>query len=267
MLQYAPLKKLSNKEIKILRKPWITTGILKSIAKKNKINRKCNITKNPIKKEELHQLYKTYKNSKTKIARLSKTNYYCKYFEDNKKKLTKVWQRIKVIININKKTSQKIQNINSDGKLITDHKNIANTFNNFYIDIPKQIEKKIVKTHKKFQDYLLNPITNAFYLDATNTEEVESYIKTLKNNKSTGPSSIPNKLFKQFKKPLSGPLSLLINLTFSEGKFPTILKIGKIYPIYKKGNKTEVTNYRPISLLSNISKIMEKMVHDRLYVS
>ena len=83
MLQYAPLKKLSNKEIKTLRKPW--TGILKSIAKKNKINRKCNRTKNPIKKEELHQLYKTYKNSITKLARLSKANY-CKYFEDNKKK-------------------------------------------------------------------------------------------------------------------------------------------------------------------------------------
>ena len=95
---------------------------------------------------------------------------------------------------------------------------------------------------------------------------MESYIKTLKNNKSTGPSSIPNKLFKQFKKPLSGPVSLLINLTFSEGRSPTILKIGKIYPIYKKQNKTEVTNYRPISLLSNISKIMEKMVHDRLYM-
>ena len=124
----------------------------------------------------------------------------------------------------------------------------------------------MVKTRKKFQDYLLNPITNAFYLDATNTEEVESYIKTLKNNKSTGPSSIPNKLFKQFKKPLSGPVSLLINLTFSEGRSPTILKIGKIYPIYKKQNKTEVTNYRPISLLSNISKIMEKMVHNRLYM-
>ena len=95
---------------------------------------------------------------------------------------------------------------------------------------------------------------------------MESYIKTLKDNKSTGPSSIPNKLFKRFKKPLSGPLSLLINLTFSEGKFPTILKIGNIYPTYKKGNKTEVTNYRSISLLSNISKIMEKMVHDRLYM-
>ena len=87
---------------------------------------------------------------------------------------------------------------------------------------------------------------------------MQSYIKTLKNNISTGPSSIPNKLLKQFKTPLSEPLKLLTNLTFSKGKFPAILKIGKIIPVYKKGCKTEVTNYRAISLLSNINKIIEK---------
>ena len=95
---------------------------------------------------------------------------------------------------------------------------------------------------------------------------MKSYINTLKNNKSTVPSSIPKKLFKQVKKPLSDPVTLLINLTFSEGKFPSILKVGKIFPVHKKGCKTEVTNYRPISLLSNISKIIEKVVHDRLYM-
>ena len=60
--QHAPIKKLSNKEIKTLRKPWITSGILKSINKKNKIDRKSARTKNVVKKEELHELYKTYKN-------------------------------------------------------------------------------------------------------------------------------------------------------------------------------------------------------------
>ena len=61
----------------------------------------------------------------------------------------------------------------------------------------------------------------------------EYYIKTLKN-KSTGPSSIPNKLFKQFKKPLSEPLTLLIKLIFSEGKFPSILKWIKSFLYAKK---------------------------------
>ena len=92
------------------------------------------------------------------------------------------------------------------------------------------------------------------------------YIKILKNNKSNGPFSISNKLFKRFKKTLSTTLTLLINLTFTKGKFPDILKIGKNFPIHKKNCKTDVNNYRPISLLSNISKIIEKIVHDRLYM-
>ena len=84
------------------------------------------------------------------------------------------------------------------------------------MDIPKQIEN----AENKKLPRLLNPIENTFNLVSASTEEVQSYIKTLKNNKSTGPSSIPNKLFKQFKKPFSEPLKLLINRTFSEGKFP-----------------------------------------------
>ena len=90
--------------------------------------------------------------------------------------------------------------------------------------------------------------------------------KHLKKNKSNGTFSISNKLFKRFKKPVSAPLTLLINLTFTQGKFPDILKIGKNFPIHKKNCKTDVNNYRPISLLSNISKIIEKIVHDRLYM-
>ena len=63
----------------------------------------------------------------------------------------------------------------------------------------------MVKTHKKYQNYLLNPDVNTFHLDPRNTEEVQSYINNLKNNKRTGPLSIPSKLFKQLKKPLSEP--------------------------------------------------------------
>ena len=183
-----------------------------------------------------------------------------------RKKLNKEWLGIEEIIDISKRNTQKIQNINEKRKLITNHKEIATTFNKFFCNIPKEIEiVGIVGRHKNYQDYLINPIENTFNLDPANTEEVHCYIKTLKNNKSTGPSSISNKLFKQFIKPLSEPLKLLIKLTFLEGKFPAIFKLGKTIPVYKKGSKTEVDNYRPISLLPIISKIIEKMVHDRLY--
>ena len=89
---------------------------------------------------------------------------------------------------------------------------------------------------------------------------MQFYIKTLKNSKSTSPSSIPNKLFKQFKKPLSEPLTLLINLTFSEDQFPSILKVGKIFPVQgpahrmQVSHKIQVFRKRNTAILDDIQK-------------
>ena len=74
------------------------------------------------KKEELHNLFKSYRNFLNKIARLSKVNHYKTFSEENKNKLNKVWAGIKEIININKKNTQQIRNINNNGKLITQKK-------------------------------------------------------------------------------------------------------------------------------------------------
>ena len=126
-------KKISNKDKKTMKKPWITNRILKSIEKKNRIYRKCIRTKNSTKREEFHNLFKSYRNFLNKIARLSKANYYKTFSEDNKNKLNKVWEGIKEIININKKNTQKIRNINNNGKLITEKKQIANIFNHFFL--------------------------------------------------------------------------------------------------------------------------------------
>ena len=87
---------------------------------------------------------------------------------------------------------------------------------------------------------------------------------TLKTNKAVRLNSIPTKILKTYSKSLSKPLSELINLSFTLGKFPTILKIAKVITIHKKGEKSE-HNYRPISLISNISKLLEKLVYERLY--
>ena len=102
-------------------------------------------------------------------------------------------------------------------------------------------------------------------MSPTNAQEVEQKLKTLKSNKAVEPNSIPTKILKTYSKSLSKPLSELINLSFVQGKFPTILKIAKIIPIHKKGDQSERDNYRPTSLISNISKLLEKLVHERLY--
>ena len=72
-------------------------------------------------------------------------------------------------------------------------------------------------------------------------------------------------MLKEIKKEISGPLSSLINLSFDTGEFPNCLKLAKVIPVYKKGDQQECNNYRPISLLSNISKLIEKLLYNRLH--
>ena len=67
------------------------------------------------------------------------------------------------------------------------------------------------------------------------------------------------------KKDISKPLSKIFNLSMKTGTHPDCLKLAMVIPIHKKGSKLEVGNYRPISLLSNINKLLEKIIHERTY--
>ena len=91
-------------------------------------------------------------------------------------------------------------------------------------------------------------------------------ISSFDNNKAYGPTSIPTNIYKLIAKEIAKPLANIVNLSFATGIFPNSLKIAKITPIYKnKGSKLSHENYRPISLLSNIHKIFEKLMYKRVY--
>ena len=103
------------------------------------------------------------------------------------------------------------------------------------------------------------------YINPTTAEEIEDHLKWLNGRKAVGINSIPTKILKTLKKTLSQPLAELFNLVFSTVTFPDACKIAKVIPLHKKDSNLECNNYRPISLLSNIGKIIEKLLHERLY--
>ena len=181
--------------------------------------------------------------------------------------MLKTWDGIKFIININKKEKKYINYLKVDDQQVTDPFVISNYFNKFFTTfttISKKIESKIVQTDKKYSDFLDNPLEKTFFLTPTEPNEVQSLIKILNLKKVTGPNNIPTKLLKVFDKTISVPLANLINLSFEKGIFPKSLKIASVIPIFKKGDYLDC-NYQPISLTSNISKLLERLIHTRLY--
>ena len=114
--------------------------------------------------------------------------------------------------------------------------------------------------YRKYFDYLLPLNIESFFITPGDITEVSNIIFSLNQDKSDGLNSIPTKILILLNKDISDKLAILFNQSFSSGVFPLILKTIKIIPICKKGSKLECSNYRPISLLSNIEKILGRLM-------
>lgn len=105
---------------------------------------------------------------------------------------------------------------------------------------------------------------NNFYFFPVEPEEVNSVMKNLKNKNGNGLDMIPVKVLKILAPHISKHLSHLINVSVSSGTFPSLLKTAEVIPIHKRNAVDDVNNYRPISLLSSLSKVIERLVYDRM---
>ena len=116
-----------------------------------------------------------------------------------------------------------------------------------------------------FQIFLKIRSNISFFVSPTEKKEIENVISSLDSNKSVGPNSIPTKVLKLLKNGISSQLSEIFNISFSSGIFPSILKTAKVIPVHKKDSKLDFSNHHPISLLSNIEKILERLMYNRIY--
>ena len=142
---------------------------------------------------------------------------------------------------------------------------MAHTFNEYFTELGPKTESSIPHNPViKPVNYLKNRIPVEFAIAHTSNEEILEILRTLEN-KSTGPSSIPIKLLKLIPDLIIVPLANIINTSFTYGTFPDKLKISKVIPIHKRDSTENLANYRPISLLSVSDKLIEKLMHKRLY--
>ena len=144
-------------------------------------------------------------------------------------------------------------------------KEIAEEFNNFFVNIGNSMAKFIPPV-----DYIFPPITscsglsNSIFLEPFTPNEVNEIIRALTDRKARRQLDPETKFIKYANPVISVYLSQLFNLRISTGVFSDSLKIAEVIPIFKKGNVDIPTNYRPISFLSQFSKIFEKLLYKRI---
>ena len=263
---YAPLNRINKCKMKFKSKPWITLGLQKSISEKKKLLKNFINKKDPILKPEFHTNHKKYRNLLSTLMKKSKQDYCDKCFERNWNNIKNIWKKIKSLISLKTVASNVPTAVSLDnGDTITNPYDIANTFNNYFAFIAETTKKSIKYSRKHFPDYLSNENSSTIFLQSTAKEEITNIISSLNSNKAFRPNSIPYRISFRLKNEISEQLADLFNLSFMTGVFPFVLKTAKVVPVFKKDSKLDYSNSRPISLLSNIEKILEKRMYKRLY--
>jgi len=159
----------------------------------------------------------------------------------------------------------KIDKITSNGALTDVPLEIANEVNNFFIKVGQEILDNVPNVDRTPESYLVPPmIINQFNMQNVTPEYIIKIVKDLASKNSKDIDGVSSKMIKYVINEICIPLAHIFNLSLNSGIFPPKLKRSKAVPIFKSVNHNECDNYRPISLLCSISKILEKVVAKKL---
>ena len=247
--------KLTNKQSK--REPWIGPSLLKCCTKQHKYFKQALKSK-----DDFHwERYKEYKKIFDKVKRHMRIDYYknkCLEFRNNSKKL---WNMINKISGKNNDKTSIIDYIKVDNIEYYDSVGITNNLCKYFANIGENLSSKIPKSNKSINEYLAKIKRNkkSLFLRPTSEQEIDKIIEKLPNKNRSGYDNISNILLKKLKFPLLKPLNIIFNKSISSGIFPEKMKLADVFPLHKGKEKFLPTNYRPISLLLTISKVLENL--------
>jgi len=265
--KHLPVKYVRYNKHRHKKNKWITQGIMNSIKFRDKLYIRL---KNTQPDSELYNTLKinlrTYNRILKKNIRLAKHVYYDNCFKKFRDDIKQTWATIKEIMNKNQNVKGTPKYFLLRGFQISDHKSIANEFNNFFVNIGPNLASNITTVQNKtFKDYLRPRSSKEFKFQRVNVNQVKKGIDDLKSKTSSGIDNISNKFLKLIKNEICEPLTLIVNQCFTTGIFPDDLKIAKVIPVYKKDEDFIFDNYRPVSVLPSISKIIERIMHDQVH--
>ena len=263
--QFAPKRNASRKERKIRSKPWISRGLLKSIQTKNRLFKQLLRNRD---NSILSSKYKTYRNTLNRLLRRAKSDYYYSVLNEHKGNSKKAWETVnELIYNKKRSSSPPSKLMNSNGEAISNPLAIAEEFNEFFTNVGKAMATllpTVGSNNSKNIVFSKNKASNSIFLSPCSHQEVCHLINQLKEKKAKRASDIETKFIKYANRVVSYFVSDIFNRCLTEGVYPGLLKVAEVIPIFKKGDRDKTTNYRPISLLSQLNKVFEKLLYTRI---
>ena len=245
---------------------WMTYSIINSIKTRDKkyYKLKC-MNQNDPGYLALKRNLGIYNGILKKCIRETKAEYYNKMFETYKHDIKNTWKTISSLLCKSSKKNNPIKEIKINDKLCTNQKDICNGFNSFFVNIGPKLASEINENNKiPYSSYLKKVITSEFMFDLITEDDINKIVTSLKPKASAGYDGLSLKMLKLITPHVIKPLTLIINQSLITGIFPEKLKIAKVIPLFKKDDKLLMDNYRPVSLLTSISKIFEKVAHNQL---
>ena len=239
-------------------KNWLTDCLKKSIRNKNKLYmwyRKRPTVYNKNK-------YLMYKRALRKVLNAAEKNYYDLQFERFGNDLKNSWKILKRLIGVQPKLTNNEFSI--DGKRETDYDKIANAFNAYFVNIGQSLDCQLPQVSEdEHRIYMKSSNSSSIYLAPATATEVTSILTQMKNS-APGWEGFKAEVLKLVNNEIALPLTHVVNLSLTQGIVPYELKVAKVTPVYKNGNKDEINNYRPISVLPALSKVFERVMHSRV---
>ena len=207
--------------------------------------------------------YKKLKNYVNKEIQKCKAEYYSNLILENKSNPSALWKTLNEITS--RKQSSPISCIEADGLAHCDNQSIAKILNVHFSTIGTKLAMKL----KSFITLPSSPARSTdlpkFVFKPITEEFVRGQLKQLRTNKAIGLDNISARLLKDSASAISKSLTKLFNQSLVTRTFPSLWKFGKVSALFKKGDRCDPNNYRPITVLPTLSKILEKAVHNQLY--
>ena len=240
---------------------WMTPGLLISCKSRQKLLR----AKKTNPSDQNITRFRSFNKIFTACRRKAQALYYTEKFSQCRSNLKETWRLIREVSCSKKRQRDKIPDFfRHQGRILHDPTEIADEFNKYFTEIGPKLAEEIPQSTKPFSDFLGSKHENEFQFSELSEVRLYNFIKKIKPKTSFGEDLVSSKVLKFVAPFILKPLKHLINLSLRTGHFPQKFKIAKIVPIHKDSDQREFNNYRPISLLSTLSRLLESIVSFQL---